>query len=44
MNKPVYLDLSILLELSRIVNHEFWYDYINLEYKDTDVIWIQTVI
>ena len=27
MNKPVYLDLPIL-ELSRIVMYEFWYDYI----------------
>ena len=26
MNKPVYLGLSIL-ELSKIVMYEFWYDY-----------------
>ena len=26
MNKPVYLGLSIL-ELSRILIYEFWYDY-----------------
>ena len=26
MNKPVYLALSIL-ELSKIVMYEFWYDY-----------------
>ena len=26
MNKPVYLRLSIL-ELTRILMHEFWYDY-----------------
>ena len=25
MNKPVYLRLSIL-ELSKIIMHEFWYD------------------
>ena len=28
MSKPVYLDLSIL-ELSKIVMYEFWYDYVN---------------
>ena len=27
MNKPVYLELSIL-ELSKILMHEFWYDYV----------------
>ena len=27
MNKPVYLDLSIL-ELSKIVMCEFWHDYV----------------
>ena len=27
MNKPVYLWFSIL-ELSKIVMHEFWYDYV----------------
>ena len=26
MNKPVYLGLSIL-ELSKILMYEFWYDY-----------------
>ena len=28
MNKPVYLGLSIL-ELSKILMYEFWYDYVN---------------
>ena len=27
MNKPVYLGLSIL-ELSKILMYEFWYDYV----------------
>ena len=27
MNKPVYLGLS-MLDLSKIVMHEFWYDYV----------------
>ena len=32
MNKPVYLGLSIL-ELSKIVMYEFWYDYVKQKYK-----------
>ena len=28
MNKPIYLGLSIL-DLSKIVTYEFWYDYLN---------------
>ena len=43
MNKPIYLGLSIL-EISKILMYEFWYDYmkpkyndnINLCYMDTD--------
>ena len=31
MNKPVYLGLSIL-ELSKMLMYEFWYDYIKPEY------------
>ena len=34
MNKPVYLGLSIL-ELSEILMHEFWYDYIKPKYDKT---------
>ena len=45
MNKPVYLDLSIL-ESSKILMQEFWYDYVKrkygekskLFYKDTDMV------
>ena len=40
MNKPDYLRLSIL-ELSKILRYEFWYDYVKPEYDF--VIWIQTV-
>ena len=31
MNKPVYLGLSIL-ELSKILMYEFWYDYVKSKY------------
>ena len=33
MNKPVYLGLSIL-EISKTLMHEFWYDYIKPKYSD----------
>ena len=33
MNKPVYLGLSIL-ELSKIVMYEFWYDYVKPKYGE----------
>ena len=33
MNKPVYLGLSIL-EISKILMYEFWYDYIKPTYQD----------
>ena len=51
MNKPMYLGLSVL-EISKILMYEFWYDYINpthednkkLCYMDTDsfIIYIKT--
>ena len=33
MNKPVYLGLSIL-NLSKTVMHEFWYDYVKPKYRN----------
>ena len=48
MNKPVYLGLSII-ELSKILMYEFWYDYEKskdkLCYMDTDnfIVHIKTV-
>ena len=33
MNKPVYLDMSIL-DISKTLMYEFWYDYIKPRYKD----------
>ena len=46
MNKPVYLRLSIL-EISKIVMYEFWYDYVKLnigEKKLEYVKWIQIAL
>ena len=33
MNKPVYVGLS-MLELSKIVMYEFWYDYVKPKYGE----------
>ena len=33
MNKPIYLGLSIL-EISKIIRYEFWYDYMKKKYGD----------
>ena len=33
MNKPVYLGLS-MLELSKILTYEFWYDYVKQKYGE----------
>ena len=33
MNKPVYLGLSIL-ELSKILMYEFWYDYVKYDERE----------
>ena len=45
MNRPVYLGLTIL-ELSKIVLYEFWYDYVKPKYgeKENCVLWMQTVL
>ena len=44
MNKRVYLGLSII-ELSKILTYEFWYDYVKPKYGEEQncVIWIQIV-
>ena len=45
MNKSVYLSLSIL-KISKIVVHEFWYDYVKPKYRkkqqQNSVTWIHT--
>ena len=33
MNKPVFLGQAIL-DISKTVMYEFWYDYIKLKYRD----------
>ena len=33
MNKPVYLG-QVILDISKILMYEFWYDYIKLKYRD----------
>ena len=33
MNKPIYLGLSVL-DISKILMHEFWYDYMKPKYND----------
>ena len=33
MNKPVYLELSIL-ELSKVLMYEFWYGYVKPKYDE----------
>ena len=51
MNKPIYLGLSIL-EISKILMYEFWYDYmkpkcndnVRLCYMDTDSFIMNIVI
>ena len=35
MNKSVYSGLSIL-DLSKIVMHEFWYEYVKPKYNEND--------
>ena len=33
MNKPIYLQLSVL-ELSKILMYEFWYNYVKTKYDE----------
>ena len=37
MNKPIYLGLSIL-EISKILMYEFWYDYMKPKYNDNVIL------
>ena len=42
MNKPIYLGLSIL-EISKILMYEFWYDYMKPKYgKDVKLCYMDT--
>ena len=38
MNKPIYLGLSIL-DISKILIYEFWYDYMKAKYGDDVKLW-----
>ena len=38
MNKPVYLGLSIL-EISKTLMYDFWYDYIKPKYQYNAKLW-----
>ena len=40
MNKPIYLDLSIL-DLSKTVMYKFWYDYVKPKYDENAKFVIQ---
>ena len=44
MKKPVYLRL-IILELSKILINDFWFDYINpkLVKNQSTILWIEKV-
>ena len=42
MNKPIYFGLSIL-DISKILMYEFWYDYVKLKYgKDVKLCYMDT--
>ena len=42
MNKPVYLGMSIL-DFSKTLIYEFWYDYIKQKYQDrTKLCYVDT--
>ena len=43
MNKPIYLGLSIL-EISKILMYEFWYDYMKPKYNDNAKLFIWILI
>ena len=38
MNKPIYLGMSIL-DISKTLMYEFWYDYIKPKYQDRAKLW-----
>ena len=37
MNKPIYLGMSIL-DISKTLMYEFWFDYIKLKYQDRSTL------
>ena len=43
MNTPVYLGLSIL-EISKIVIYEFWYDYVKLNIGEKTLKYVKWIL
>ena len=45
MNKSIYLGL-VILDISKTLMYEFWYDYLKPKYEDnlSYVIWISTAL
>ena len=41
MNEPVYLGLSIL-EISKTIMYEFWYEYLEPKYNDIILCYMDT--
>ena len=41
MNKPIYLGLSIL-DITKILMYEFWYDYLKPKYNDVKLCYMDT--
>ena len=43
MNKPVHLGMQIL-DISKILMYEFWYDYIKPKYQDKAIMIMTTLL
>ena len=43
MNKPIHLGFSIL-ELSKILMYEFWYDYTKLKYGEKAKLYYMEIV
>ena len=43
INKPVYLGL-LILDISKTLMHEFWYDYVKPKYQDKHLFFTSCVM